>query len=156
MTDEQTVISSFHGAYRFLSNFYWHPVDLDGIIYPSVEHAYQASKTLDLDLREGIAQLNSPAVAKKIGRLVPLRPDWNDLKKTITMHDLLVKKFAMGTTMAKHLLATSPALLVEGNTWHDNFWGDCYCSKCREIVGQNRLGKLLMAHRENLWKVMAH
>ena len=44
---------------------------------------------------------------------------------------------------------TGDAELIEGNTWHDNYWGVCSCSKCNGR-GKNRLGKLLMKVREEL------
>jgi predicted NAD-dependent protein-ADP-ribosyltransferase YbiA (DUF1768 family) len=40
--------------------------------------------------------------------------------------------------------------MIEGNWWHDNFWGDCYCNnksgKHPECLkpGLNKLGLLLM------------
>jgi len=48
------------------------------------------------------------------------------------------------------LLATLDAELIEGNAWHDNFWGDCFCEKCRDIEGLNVLGNILMRIREEL------
>lgn len=39
------IIDSFHGEYAFLSNYYDSPIFYDGILYPSVEHAFQAAKT---------------------------------------------------------------------------------------------------------------
>lgn len=46
------VIDDFRGAYRWLSNFHLSPVELDGLIYPSTEHAFQAAKTLSLEERD--------------------------------------------------------------------------------------------------------
>ena len=48
------------------------------------------------------------------------------------------------------LLNTKGIVLIEGNHWHDNFWGDCHCPKCEHIKGENMLGKLTMAKREAL------
>lgn len=45
------VIDSFSGNYEFLSNFAGCNIIDDGIPYPSVENAYQAHKTLDMDER---------------------------------------------------------------------------------------------------------
>ena len=45
------MINEFQGDYRFLSNFHPAEVEMDGIKYPSVEHAYQAAKSLDKDER---------------------------------------------------------------------------------------------------------
>jgi len=46
-------INTFRGKYRFLSNFYYAEVNYEGIRYPTVEHAYQAAKTLSTDIRGG-------------------------------------------------------------------------------------------------------
>lgn len=61
----------------------------------------------------------------------------------------LRKKFN-NSVLKKKLLATGDALLIEGNTCHDNYWGDCKCEKCKDIKGENRLGQLLMQVREEL------
>ena len=47
------------------------------------------------------------------------------------------------------LLATGNRVLVEGNYWHDNFWGECTCEKCKATQkAENWLGKLLMERRD--------
>jgi hypothetical protein len=61
------------------------------------------------------------------------------------MRELLAKKFALGTSLAKQLKATAPAELIEGNTWSDTFWGQCPIG-----YGQNTLGVLLMERRGEL------
>jgi predicted NAD-dependent protein-ADP-ribosyltransferase YbiA (DUF1768 family) len=65
------------------------------------------------------------------------------------MQLLLWKKF-MQPRLRKKLQETGTQMLVEGNYWHDNFWGNCKCKKCKDITGQNTLGILLMALREEL------
>lgn len=146
------MIDSFFGDHRFLSNFFPARVSFEGITYPTVEHAYQAAKTMDTVIREGIAQLHSPAAAKKIGRLLVLRPDWEQIKIGI-MRSLVKQKFAADRGLANQLLATLPHELVEGNKWRDTFWGVC------NGVGENWLGRLLMERREvlveELWADLA-
>ncbi len=143
-----TIIDSFSGPWGFLSNFAPCEVLLDGVAYPSVEHAYQAAKTLKLEQREKFL-LNgvTPAMAKKMGRGVKLRPDWEEVKVGI-MRDLLMQKFNP-TILRRKLLSTFQAELIESNTWHDNFWGDCRCGSCKNTVGLNWLGKLLMEVRRH-------
>lgn len=63
------------------------------------------------------------------------------------MEEILRMKFTQNTKLRKRLLATRNERLVEGNTWHDNFWGECYCPHCENKVGLNHLGKLLMEIR---------
>jgi hypothetical protein len=141
-----TIIDKFDGKYRFLSNFW--PVELfyDDVHFPSVEHAYQAAKTLDPDLRHKISQARTPGEAKRLGRLTTLRSDW-ELVKFQIMTDLVYDKF-LNTELNILLLNTDTAYLEEGNTWHDNYWGVCRCGKCSG--GKNALGFLLMVVRRTL------
>lgn len=134
-------INSFAGEYRFLSNFYPASVMFEGIIYPSVEHAYQAAKTLDLSQRDQIWSMTA-AKAKRFGRKVTLRPDWDEVKIDI-MKELLVDKF-QHPHLRDWLRATGTEELTEGNWWGDTFWGVC------QGKGENMLGKLLMEVRQEL------
>lgn len=143
------MINYFQGKYRFLSNFYKYPITYEGITYPSSEHAYQAAKTLSQSDREAIAKLSSPGDAKRTGRRLQMRPDWESEKYKI-MLTILESKFSLGSLLAKLLCETYPKELVEGNNWHDNIWGNCSCVKCRYIEGQNLLGKALMQIRIKL------
>ena len=136
------MINSFKDEYRFLSNFWPALVEFEDNVYPSVEHAYQAAKTLDQDYRERIYFAPTPSVAKILGRQAPLREDWEEVKIDI-MRNLLVQKFSIFELKSK-LLATGNEELIEGNWWGDTFWGVC------NGVGHNMLGKLLMEIREEI------
>lgn len=139
-TETRKAITSFTESYRFLSNFYLCPVQDDrGQEYPSVEHAYQASKTLDPVERSWFTT-GSAAEAKKKGRRITLRPDW-DVVKLSVMENLLRQKFAE-PSLAAALRATEPSELIEGNWWGDTYWGVC------RGQGQNHLGRLLMQIRQ--------
>jgi ribA/ribD-fused uncharacterized protein len=142
-------IDDFRGDYFFLSNFAPAQVMLDGMEFPTVEHAYQAAKTLEPQERERIWGASTPDLARKIGRKLDQRPDWPEEKVKI-MQDLVWQKFDTHPDLAKLLLATGDSELVEENTWHDNFWGDCRCSNCAAVPGQNWLGRILMEVRERL------
>lgn len=74
------VIDSFSGEYRFLSNFWLAPVTYEGITYPSSEHAYQAAKSLNKDIREAFSEISSPSEIKRLGQTITIRPDWEDVK----------------------------------------------------------------------------
>lgn len=146
-------IDGFEGRYAFLSNFYPSPVEyisLDGQkhIAPSVEHAFQASKAIEL--KHELAILNSPTMggAKRRGRQNKIRPDWEQVKVQ-TMYEFVLKKFS-APELKEKLLATGDAELVEGNHWHDNYWGDCHCEQCKDTPGKNKLGGILMLVRERL------
>jgi ribA/ribD-fused uncharacterized protein len=133
-------IPSFSGEYAWLSNFFPAP-------QPSLEHHYQVAKTLDEFEKVDVMRAYTPGMAKARGRRVTLRPDWDEVKVDI-MYRLLQEKFDMALypDLATRLLRTNDDLLVEGNTWHDGFWGICTCSRCHG-VGRNMLGRLLMVVR---------
>lgn len=132
-------IYRFSHGYRFLSNFFPSEVYFDGLSYPTVEHAFQAAKTLDIAQRSHIRAQPTPAKAKEEGRKVKLRPDWETVKVQV-MYLLLVQKFSR-PDLRESLLATGDLRLVEGNTWGDTYWGVC------NGEGTNVLGKLLMTVR---------
>lgn len=135
-------IDSFSKEYRFLSNFWPCEVLLDGDLYTSTEHAFQAAKTLDLVERQTIRECRLASDAKKLGRTVTLRDDWEYAKDKI-MLGLLRQKFRNPDLHAK-LLATGNATLIEGNTWNDTYWGVC------NGQGLNKLGLALMLVRSEL------
>ena len=131
--------------YEFLSNMYL--VDING--YKCVESFFMAMKTIDESIRAQVRKMNG-FEAKKFMRSVALRENWNDIRIDV-MRYALKKKFAPNTELAIKLLATGDTRLVESNTWHDNFWGDCICEvKCSDINGKNTLGEMLMEIRNDL------
>ncbi len=141
-------ITSFTGEYRFLSNFYPCTVLYEDMKYPSVEHAYQAAKTLDPVGRGIILRCATAAEAKIAGRRLRLRSNWEQVKLQ-TMELCLRSKFR-NIELADKLVATGDARLIEGNTWGDQFWG--VSRKRNELIasGENHLGKLLMKIRDYL------
>lgn len=140
-------IEAFWGANRFLSNFFATEIEAEGDYYPTLEHAFQAMKTSDLRLRTMIRMSPTPGIAKRAGRGLPPRSDWEDVKLDV-MLQLLRKKFHK-PELADLLLATGEAVLIEGNTWGDQYWG---VSNGR---GQNHLGRLLMQVRNELFAEIA-
>jgi ribA/ribD-fused uncharacterized protein len=137
----------FFGPLRFLSNFYPAPMILEGIHYPTSEHAYQALKFTDPETRKIIASQATPGKAKRKSHDFDLRPDWEEIKLDV-MEYLLEIKFRDPTLRAL-LLETGDTELHEVNWWHDNFWGWCVCKGCGNIY-QNKLGSLLMNLRAQL------
>jgi ribA/ribD-fused uncharacterized protein len=134
------VIDSFRAEFGFLSNFHEASIWVDGERYPSVEHAYQAAKASNDDVRRIIREARSPGEAKKLGRAVSLPADW-DAGKVEVMRRLVRLKFENPLLRAM-LLATEDVPLVEANSWNDRFWGVC------KGTGQNWLGKILMEVRD--------
>ena len=142
------MINHFDGKFSFLSNFYPSPITDGNLIFPTVEHMFQAAKTVTLEEYEMIAAADTPGQAKRLGRNITLREDWEKVKDEM-MYNALWLKFSIPDLREK-LLATSDEELIEGNTWHDNTWGSCSCDRCKNIEGQNKLGKMLMQIREEI------
>jgi len=139
-------IDSFHGKYRFLSNFYPCELCIEGIQYKTVEHYYQSQKTLDLEERRKIRAASSPGKAKRLGAHAPLRKDWEEVKDSVMMKGLRAK-FSK-PVFKQMLLSTGDSELVEGNWWGDVYWG----IDQRTGRGQNKLGKMLMKLRAEIRK----
>lgn len=139
-------ITSFQGKNRFLSNFWPAKIVVGDIKFSSVETAYQASKALHRSDREAISKM-TPGQAKRAGRKVTLVTDWERIKVNV-MHNLNTQKY-QDPELARMLLATYPALLIEGNTWGDTFWG-ATTQNDKGPYGQNHLGQILMKIRAEL------
>ena len=133
----------FRGEFGFLSNFFPCTVAYEGRNYPCVEAAYQAAKTLNPAQRCPFERMDG-AQAKREGRKVKLRPDWNACR-TRVMAELLASKFSNPTL--KNLLSHVNGKIEEENTWHDTFWGVCTCPACHGR-GDNTLGLILTFIRD--------
>lgn len=167
------MIAGFRDEYRFLSNFYNAPVIYNGVVYKNSEAAFQAAKfthltpdvirtTVSSSIIDGYGfdltdnsciehtfAMLSAGDAKKLGRKLPIRPNWEDIKFDI-MREIVYNKFATNSDLKHMLLDTGDEQLVERNWWHDNIWGDCACDRCKNIAGKNMLGVILMETRERL------
>ena len=134
------MIDKFEGKYFFLSNFYECPVLYNMLTYQNSEAAFHAQKTFDFETRKKFTTLN-PSEAKRLGRIISLREDWEEVKLE-HMKAILLCKFEQNPELKEKLIATYPHELIEGNWWHDTYWGVC------NGVGQNNLGKILMELRD--------
>ena len=133
-------IDNFRGKYYFLSNFFNVQVIYNGITYENNESAFQAQK--QPNIAHTFSHLN-PSQAKRKGRKVVLRNDWEKVKDEI-MYNICLCKFTQNEELKQKLLNTGNAELIEGNTWNDTYWGIC------RGRGKNHLGKILMQIREEL------
>ncbi len=137
---KRNAIQEFVGDYRFLSSFWF--CDVFG--WPTIEHAYQASKTRNRGEQQLIMACQTPGQAKRAGQKVTLRSDWNQLRIHV-MASLVDMKFSgMNPMLVDLLMNTYPAQLIEGNKWGDTYWG------ISNGIGSNHLGEILMARRKQL------
>ena len=136
-----------HKSYQIFSNFALVPVTIDGLIYGTSEHYFQAMKFIndDPEYAEEIRLASTPLQAKKLGksRNHPIRADWNDVRIDV-MREVLMAKAEQSEGFRNKLLESKGSLLIEASPF-DSFWGEGKNKK-----GKNMLGKLLMEVRDKL------
>ena len=142
------MIHGFYGEYKWLSNFEESPVKWLDYTFKTNEHAYQASKCNDICDRERFLNITA-GQAQRLGQKIDMLPGWNILKYN-TMYDINFYKYKHNKTLRAMLKGTKRQVLIEGNWWHDNYWGVCTCHECKDIPKQNNLGKILMEIRNEL------
>lgn len=139
-------ITSFTNEYEFLSNAYPCVIEYNGEIYPGLEWAYQAAKTVSHEIQRKIRGALTAQEAKKIGRNITISSTENwETNRWYVMRDLLLIKFS-NQDLKDKLLATGNAALIQGHS-KDDYWG-----VNNNGIGKNALGNLLMAIRKNLSK----
>jgi N-glycosidase YbiA len=147
-------------GYCFLSHFYAAEIVIDGETWPTVEHFFQAQKSLDPEFRAAIRACIHPGMAKRLGAAPEgprkhsgqswfrangqkHRDDWRDIRLDL-MRKADLAKFSQHARLQSLLLATEDAQLVEDTTM-DSFWGIG-----RDGDGENWAGRILMEVRDLL------
>jgi len=138
---ERPKIAAFEGEFHFLSNFYPAVVEYRGRRWWTTEAAYQAMKTINEEEQNMLQMVRAPALAKRLGKTVAVRRDWDEIKEAI-MREIVQAKFDQNAFLQDMLLATEDAIIEEGNWWGDTFWGIC------KGQGLNKLGNILMELRD--------
>ncbi len=134
--------NSFRGDWSFLSNFYECKIVYEGYIFNNAESAFQAQKCIsEVDKFIGI----NGSTAKRLGKKVTLRPDWNDVRDDI-MYKIVRAKFEQNPELRDKLINTYPFEIVERNKWGDTYWGVC------NGIGENKLGEILESIRADFRK----
>lgn len=133
---------AFKDEYFFLSNMFLVPIVYKGRVYGSSESAYQAQKCAKDEDKNAFMYGGNPYEAKKLGKKVERRIDFEDIKLEV-MKEILTIKFRI-PELRKQLLDTGDLHLEEANYWGDMYWGTC------RGVGENHLGRILMEIREEI------
>lgn len=131
--------------YGCFSNFAHYEFEVNGIVWRTSEHFFQAHKFIDKEYFERIRMAFSPMDAATLGRSrkIPIRPDWEEIKDDI-MRKAVFEKFSQNTELKDILINTGEQEIVEATTT-DYYWG---CGN--DGTGKNMLGKILMQTREIL------
>jgi ribA/ribD-fused uncharacterized protein len=138
-----TEVSSFSGPFAFLSNSARTPIEVEGLRYPTVEHAYSSLQVADEAVAAQIRLIPTPSGSIERRRRIRAKPDWVTQKIEV-MAQLLAAKFAPGERAASQLIATGKATLRNEVWWDDSFWGVV------NGAGENRLGRMLEELRNRL------
>lgn len=137
------MITEFQNEFRWLSNFAPVKIVLDGIEFPSIEHAFMSAKSDDKEWKKFCSNpKNNAGVVKRLGRRITLKDNWDELN---VMAECVKQKFNQEPFRTK-LLETGTQNIQEGNRWNDKFWGVCL----KTNKGENHLGKLIMEIRNCL------
>ena len=132
----------FRNEYWFLSNMYPCEIRVNGLVFTCAEACFQSFKTTDLNERKKFQEIDG-FKAKKLGRSVSLRSDWNDIRIEV-MSRVIHAKFKQNPDLTKKLKDTGDLPIIEDNTWKDTFWGVC------NGKGYNLLGQILMNERDRI------
>ena len=142
--NSQRNIVRFQGAKNPLSNLFPTPINIWGMTFRSVEHAYQYRKAIEMNQHisaEDIRQVHSPYDAMDLAKKVNTDQRWLNMKKSV-MYQLLNTKANQCEIFRNKLQSTHGNLIVE-DTYHD-YWG-----QGRFEDGLNMMGRLLMTLRDN-------
>lgn len=140
---EVAAIDEFTGPFGFLTNSARTPIEVDGLRYPTVLHAYCSRRVTEPHVAEDIRLLPTPAGVVERRRMADVGAS-SQGRSVEDMNLLLSIKFALGSSAAKQLVATGRARLRNSVWWEDRFWG------IHEGVGENRLGGVLETLRARL------
>lgn len=138
------MIKEFKNQYFFLSNFYEYPIYYNKLVFCNAEAAFQAQKAMNEKDQYKFINLNA-SQARKLGKTIQLRKDWEEIKDNV-MYEIIKRKFTINKELQQKLLETKEEELIEGNWWHDTYWG----VDSKTGIGQNKLGKILMKVREEV------
>lgn len=134
--------------YGEFSNFFPAPILIASMVWPTVEHYFQASKFDDYRVQDRILEMKSPMDAAREGRNKANKPNenWETVKDNV-MYKALSAKFLQHPELKQVLLNTGNDLIIE-HTSNDYYWADG-----GDGTGKNMLGILLMRVREHIRQI---
>lgn len=141
------MILKFSKEYDWLSNFHKleKPMEHLGLSFETIENYYVGMKTLDIEERRFISIL-APGKAKRYGRKLQLREDWENVKLSVMRFGTRYKFSINNPILRQKLIDTGDVFIREGNNWGDTYWGvDTFTGE-----GENHLGKIIMKVREDI------
>ena len=142
---ENALFVSMADVHSPLATYSRHPIESDGLEWPSVEHYFNAMKFADNSFRERIRAAEHPSIARKMGKswFRKKREDWKKVRDTLMTRAVWIKCKTY-PEVARALLETGDRPIIETSNF-DYYWG---CG--RDTRGLNKYGKVLMAVRHRL------
>jgi len=136
-------IHSFKGEFAFLDIDYPSPVKYEEIVYPNVRSAFIASQITDIRERRRVASMSINKVRERFGRLDSYLGE--EKAQGNTLREIIRLKFDQAAELRNRLIATGDRRLIYGGKGKaDILLG----MDTTTWSGENQLGKLLMALRE--------
>lgn len=147
--DEIRFYKANEKPYGMFSNLYRRPINFEGEIFQTSEHAYQAGKARKEEVRTWLMAAPSPALLAMAAHglyVWDVHPDWSKTKFD-RMKRILLAKFTQHQDLQELLLSTGDKRLVEAATVDNavnRLWGEV------NGKGKNKLGELLMEVRAEI------
>ncbi len=149
--NKETGILPLEIFYIYFSPYTAHAIEIDGVVYPTVEHAYQCQRYTDSVIIEEIRNAHSSVKAWEIScKYKHLQiPEFKDKEyKLKTMKSLMVLKCEQHEEVRKALLDSGDLKIIKHIVTYppgDGFWDDGVDGK-----GLNQIGLMWMEIRESL------
>jgi hypothetical protein len=147
--DEIRFYRASEKPYGAFSNLYRRPIEFEGEVFATSEHAYQAGKARKPEVRKWLMAAPSPALLAMAAHGLyywDVAPGWSKTKFD-RMRRVLRAKFTQHEDLRELLLGTGDAVLIESATVDNpvnRLWGQV------NGVGSNMLGVMLMELRPEL------
>ena len=144
-SDNTVKFYSTRKPWGHFSNFSLHPIEIDGKVWPTSEHYFQAQKFAGTEHEEAVRLTETPGDSARMGRdrSLPLRSDWEEVKDDV-MRVAVEAKIRQHKDIMALLLATGDSEIIE-HTTNDSYWGDG-----GDGSGKNMLGTILMEIRAKI------
>ncbi len=137
--------------YIYFSPYTAHAIEKDGVVYPTVEHAYQCSRYTDQKIIEEIRNAHSPIKAWEISskyKYLQIPEFKNQDYKLKVMFELMRLKAEQHDDVRKALIDSGDKKIIKHIVTYppgDGFWDDG-----EDGLGQNHIGKMWMKIRNDV------
>lgn len=139
--------------YIYFSPYTAHAIEVSGVVYPTLEHAYQCARYADPKIIEEIKNAHSPVKAWEISskyKPQQISEFKTEAHKLSVMKELMRLKAAQHAEIRQALIESGDQRIVKHIVTYppgDGFWDDG-----EDGTGLNHIGRLWMVIREEIQK----